>query len=307
MSTSIENVATGGSTVEPTTSSRQFGEAAAADDAATTLATARPRLWGWPHRVDRGRRLARPDLGPVATYRDTGVVLRTIRLGEADRIVTIITAGHGKVRAVAKGVRKVKSRIGARLEPLTHIDMMCWRGRDLDIVTQVEVIDVFRGIRSDLTRLGPAMTMLEIVDQVTVDHQGSPALYTLLVGALRSLELTGSPVTLAAFCLRLLAVEGVGPITDSCAHCGSSGPLVAFDPGEGGFLCHSCRRGQPVSPEVVALTQRICSGGLARALSEPGGPTVDALERLATSAVEHHLDRRLRTTRHHLAEETTSA
>ncbi|MGD0219198.1 MAG: DNA repair protein RecO, partial [Acidimicrobiales bacterium] len=64
----------------------------------------------------------------MANYRDSGVVLRTIRLGEADRIVTILTPRHGKVRAVAKGVRKVKSRIGARLEPLTHVDMMCWRG-----------------------------------------------------------------------------------------------------------------------------------------------------------------------------------
>jgi DNA repair protein RecO (recombination protein O) len=243
----------------------------------------------------------------VANYRDTGVVLRTIRLGEADRIVTILTPRHGKVRAVAKGVRKVRSRIGARLEPLTHVDMMCWRGRELDIVTQVEVIDVFRGIRSDLVRLGRAMSMLEIADQVTVDHQGSPALYTLLVGALRSLEVTASPVTLAAYCLKLLAVEGVGPSTDFCAHCGRTEPLVAFDAGEGGFLCHSCRRGQAVSPEVVDLARRICSGRLARALTEPDSPTVDALERLATSAVEHHLDRRLRTTRHHLAEESTPA
>ena len=243
----------------------------------------------------------------MPNYRDSGVVLRTIRLGEADRIVTIITPEHGKVRAVAKGVRKVKSHIGARLEPLTHVDMMCWRGRDLDIVTQVEVLDVFRAIRSDLARLGPAMTMLEIVDQVTVDHQGSPALYTLLVGALRSLEVTASPVTLAAFCLKLLTIEGVGPVTDCCAHCGSAEPLVAFDAAEGGFLCRSCRRGQAVSPEVVALAQRICSGGLARALAEPDGPIVEALEHVAISAVEHNLDRRLRTTRSHLAEETTPA
>jgi DNA repair protein RecO (recombination protein O) len=243
----------------------------------------------------------------MANYRDTGVVLRTIRLGEADRIVTILTPEHGKVRAVAKGVRKVKSRIGARLEPLTHVDMLCWRGRELDIVTQVEVVDVFRGIRSDPARLGPAMTMLEIADQVTVDHQGSPALYRLLVGALRSLEATASPVTLAAFCLKLLMVEGVGPSVDICAHCGRGEPLVAFDAGEGGFLCHACRRGQAVSPDVVDLAKRICSGGLARALTEPEGPTVEALERLATSAVEYHLDRRLRTTRHHLTEETTPA
>ena len=138
-------------------------------------------------------------------------------------------------------------------------------------MTQVEVVDVFRGIRSDPARLGPAMTMLEIADQVTVDHQGSPALYRLLVCARRSLEATASPVTLAAFCLKALMVEGVGPSVDFCAHCGREEPLVAFDAGEGGFLCHACRRGQAVSPEVVDLAKRICSGGLALGAHRAGG------------------------------------
>src|SRR5487761_1068136 len=113
----------------------------------------------------------------MANYRDSAVVVRTIRLGEADRIITMLTSEHGKVRAVAKGVRKVKSRIGARLEPLTHVDLLCWRGRELDIVSQVEVLDVFKDIRGDLERLGAAMTMVEIVDQSTVDHQHAPELY----------------------------------------------------------------------------------------------------------------------------------
>ena len=104
----------------------------------------------------------------MALYRDVGVVLRTMRLGEADRIVTIVTPEHGKVRAVAKGVRKTKSRIGARVEPLSHVSLLCWRGRELDVVTQVEVLDSFRAIREDLDRLTPALTMLEIVDQLAV-------------------------------------------------------------------------------------------------------------------------------------------
>jgi DNA repair protein RecO (recombination protein O) len=238
----------------------------------------------------------------MASYRDSGVVLRTIRLGEADRIVTLLTMEHGKVRAVAKGVRKVKSRIGARLEPLTHVDVLCWRGRNLDVVSQVEVVDVFREIRGDLGRLSAAMTMIEIADQATVDHQGAPELYTLLVGALRTLETTGSPVILAAFCLRLLSIEGVGITSEACAACGSSGPLVAFEAGEGGFLCGDCRRGRAVSAEVVALAQQISSGGLRRAVAEAHGRAVDDLEELATGAVERHLDRRLRTRRHHVVE-----
>ena len=238
----------------------------------------------------------------MPNYRDSGVVLRTIRLGEADRIVTLLTEEHGKVRAVAKGVRKVKSRIGARLEPLTHVDVMCWRGRELDVVSQVEVVDVFRKVREDLALLGAAMTMAEIADQVTVDHQQAPELCTLLVGALRTLETTGAPIILAAFCLKLLALEGVGLTTDRCASCGEDRALVAFDAAEGGFLCQDCRSGRAVNEAVVALARQIGSGGLARALDEPRSPTVNGLEHLMTGAVERHLDRRLRTTRHHLAE-----
>jgi len=234
-------------------------------------------------------------------------VLRTIRLGEADRIITMLTSEHGKVRAVAKGVRKVRSHIGARLEPLTHVDLLCWRGRELDIVTQVEVLDIFKGIRTDLGRLEPAMTMVEVVDQSTVDHQRAPELYTMLVGALRTLEATGAPVILGAFCQKLLAVEGVGLVTDRCASCDSIGPLVAFDAREGGFLCSKCRRGQAVSEGVVMLAQQIASGGLGRAIDDASSPLIESYEHLMTGAVEYHLDRRLRTTRHHLAEAQQTA
>ena len=94
-------------------------------------------------------------------YRDEGVVLRTYKLGEADRIVVLCTRGHGKVRAVAKGVRKTKSKFGARLEPMSHVAVQFYEGRELDIVTQAESIDHFRAIRDDLDRLARASSMLE--------------------------------------------------------------------------------------------------------------------------------------------------
>ena len=103
-------------------------------------------------RRDRDRRHRECGRGrrAVSLYRDEGVVLRTLRLGEADRIVTMITKGHGKVRAVAKGVRRTKSKFGARLEPLSHVTLLCWQGRELDIVNQAEVTDTFRAVREDL-------------------------------------------------------------------------------------------------------------------------------------------------------------
>src|SRR5476649_2721985 len=134
----------------------------------------------------------------MALYRDEGVVLRTIRLGEADRIVSLITKEHGKVRAVAKGVRRTKSRIGARLEPLSHVTMLCWHGRELDVVNQVEVVDPYRFIRDDLSRLAPAMTMLEIADHVAMEGHSAPELFALLSGALASLDTNNSPLVLGA-------------------------------------------------------------------------------------------------------------
>ena len=127
-------------------------------------------------------------------YRDHGVVLRTIKLGEADRIVTLMTEGHGKVRAVAKGVRKTKSKFGGRLEPMTHVSLQLYEGRDLDTVTQAETVDHFRSLRDELDRVAKAQALLEVVDQVAQERQANAALYRMLVGALRALAASNAPL-----------------------------------------------------------------------------------------------------------------
>ena len=230
----------------------------------------------------------------MSLYRDQGVVLRTMRLGESDKIVTFVTAGHGKVRAVAKGVRKTKSRFGARMEPVTHVSLMFYEGRELDIVTQAETLDHFRAIREDLDRVRRAVSMLEVVDQVAQEREPNPRLYQMLVGALRSLAARDAPLVVAGFFWKLLSLEGAHPMLDQCASCGSPGELVAFEMAEGGGLCRSCRRGTPVSPEALALVRTILGGGLAQALDEPPGPLATEVERLASRAMEAHLERRLR-------------
>jgi len=233
----------------------------------------------------------------VSLYRDEGVVLRTIRLGEADRIVTMVTKVHGKVRAVAKGVRKTTSKFGGRLEPLSHVAMQCWQGRELDTVTQVEVLDSFREIREDLVRVAKAFTLLEVVDQVAQERHANPRLYETLVGALRALDKADSPLIVPAFCLKVLVLEGSAPMVDECASCGAKDELVAFDILEGGVLCRSCRRGRAISPDALELMRRILSGGVASALAEPASASADELTDLVTEAMESHLDRRLRSVR----------
>jgi len=231
----------------------------------------------------------------VSIYRDDGIVLRTHKLGEADRIVTLMTRGRGKVRAVAKGVRRTRSKFGARLEPLSHVTMMCWQGRELDIVNQAEVLETFRGVREDLGRVTKAYTLLEVVDQLAQEGHANPRLYEMVLGALRALEEEDSPLLVPAFLLKVLALEGSAPTVDVCVSCAAPDDLVAFDLTEGGVLCRSCRRGRSLSPEGLELLRRILGGGLASALREPAGTLADELTELATEATEVHLERRLRT------------
>ncbi len=237
----------------------------------------------------------------MASYKDEGVVLRTTRLGEADRIVTIVTPEHGKVRAVAKGIRRTRSRLGSRLDPMTHVSLACWKGRELDVVTAVEVIDHFRGVRENLDKMPTAFTMLEAVDHVAVERQPMPAVFKLLAGALGALAGEGGPVLLGAFLLKLLVLEGVGPSPHDCARCGQvgggAGGLVAFDPQAGGFVCGRCRSGRAVAPETLELVRQFLGGGLRAALATPASRATAEVERLATLATEHHLERRLRSAR----------
>jgi DNA repair protein RecO (recombination protein O) len=230
----------------------------------------------------------------VALYRDQGIVLRTYKLGEADRIVSFMTERHGKVRAVAKGVRKTKSKFGARLEPPTHVSLQLYEGRELDIVTQAESIDHFRTIREDLDRLTRAVTMLEAVDQLSLEREPNPELYKMLLGGLKAIADRNSALLVAGFHWKLLALEGFRPVVEHCAVCERTDGLVAFDPDVGGLLCTDHRQGTRVSPEAVDMLQEILGGRLAVALERPASPGTHEVDQLATRVMEHHLERRLR-------------
>jgi DNA repair protein RecO (recombination protein O) len=237
-------------------------------------------------------------------YRDEGVVLRTIKLGEADRIVTVLTQGHGKVRAVAKGVRKTSSRFGARLEPLSRVALQCYRGRELDVVTQVETLEANRELREHYLLLTHAVPMLEAVDQIAPEHEPNPALYRMLSGALRALAERQNPVVTPAFFWKLLSLEGIQPMLDGCARCGreeegdDDARLIAFDLDEGGTVCRACARGggRPLSFPALELLRRMLGGGLNGVLAQSPGPETHEVEQLGIRAVEHHVERRLRST-----------
>ena len=230
----------------------------------------------------------------MSLYRDEAIVIRTYKLGEADRIIVLFTMGRGKVRCVAKGVRKTTSRFGSRLEPTSHVALQLYEGRELDTITQAEAIDVFGAIRDDLDRIARASAMLEAVEQITQEREPNKRLFAMLLGALRTLAAHDHPLIVPAFFWKLLALEGFAPMVEECVVCGEAEGLVAFDLDEGGALCNAHRKGTVLSPDAIGLLQLILSGRLAAALTLPVTPAAVEVEHLATRAMEHHIERRLR-------------
>jgi len=226
---------------------------------------------------------------------DQGIVLRGYPFGEADRVVVILSPNNGKLRTVAKGVRKTKSRFGGRLEPFTHVDLVLYEGRNLDTLTQVSVIEAFPRLRSDLDRVLAAGTMVEAIDAIAQENESSLRAFLLLQRGLRTLEAADPhPDLVTAFLLSVAEVVGVAPAFDHCAGCGRDDQLVRFSFGDGGVLCERDR-----TPGSVALRD-----GLTDYLAGIANAPLDALPEVDPSFsreavgvtrrfLEYHLDRRL--------------
>jgi DNA repair protein RecO (recombination protein O) len=235
----------------------------------------------------------------VSLYRDTGVVLRVHKLGEADRIITLLTRRHGKVRAVAKGVRRTGSRFGARLEPFGHVDVQFYTGRTLDVITQVQTVDAFAvSLVGDYQRYTAASAVAETADRLTAE-EGEPALrlYLLVTGALRALADTerDASLVLDAFFLRAMSFAGWAPAITECARCGQPGPHRAFNVQAGGCLCGDCRVAGCVhpAPEVLTLLEALLHGDWDVAEASVAGTRRDA-SGLVAAHLQWHLERQLR-------------
>lgn len=176
----------------------------------------------------------------MALYTDEGIVLRTQKLGEADRIITLLTRDHGKVRAVAHGVRRPKSRFGGRLEPFVRSSLLLAQGRSLDVVSQASTLSAWgASFITNIDAYTAASVISEVAERLTAEHQPSPDHYQLLMGALCSLsKRTHHPVHVAlSFVLRALAISGWQMRYQECALCGIKSPLVAMSVSHGGALC----------------------------------------------------------------------
>jgi DNA repair protein RecO (recombination protein O) len=234
----------------------------------------------------------------VSLYRDDAVVLRTYKLGEADRVVVLLGRSTGKVRAVAKGVRRTRSKFGSRLEPGSQVQVQLHEGRgELDLVTQVETIEARPNLRADMSRVAHAAALLEVVDLVAPDREPVARRYDMLVGALGVVEERDPPLLPAAFYLKLLAAEGVAPEFRECVVCAAVDTEVGFAVEAGGVRCRSCGGGRSISDEALAVCRAVLGGGLSVVLDLPDGDVTREVDSLATAIVEAHLERRLRSVR----------
>ncbi len=240
----------------------------------------------------------------MPTYRDEAVVLRTHKLGEADKIITLLSRRHGKVRAVARGVRRTSSKFGARLEPFSHVDLQFATGRTLDVITEAVTIHAWsEPLCADYGRYTVGQVMLETADRlVSIEKEPAPPQYRLLAGALYAL-ISGThdgerPATMVmdSYLLRALATAGFAPSLDACTVCGEDGPHEAFSPAAGGSVCRRCRPpGTPlVRPSTLSYLGALIAGDWpATRAADPG--TQRQASGLVAAFAGWHLERGLHT------------
>lgn len=226
-------------------------------------------------------------------------MLRTQKLGEADRIITMLTREHGRIRGVAKGVRRTKSKFGARLEPGSHVDIQLYTGRTFDTVTQVEsIFNYGEAITDDYSRWTIAGAIMEAAERFT-SHEHEPALqeFKLVTGAMRALAENkyDASMILDAYLLRSLAVGGYAPSLVNCSKCDAAGPHRYFSLVGGGSVCADCRPSASATPapETLKLMSDLISGDWESAMESELRNRREA-NGLIAAYLQWHLERGLR-------------
>ncbi len=231
---------------------------------------------------------------------DEAVVLRTYKSGESDRVCVLWTRHHGKLRVLAKGVRKTSSRMGGSLEPMGHVRVDLVKGRgDLWITKHVSHLERMATLRGDYERIAAGLAVVEVVHAIPTDEAADEGIFEMVVRVLTTLDdVQYHPELVAAsFFFRLLSYDGSEPVVDSCVNCASPGPLVAFNAEVGGTLCVNCRSGTAVSPDALELIRRILGGDLGGVLREDNPPGSGEVMALAHEAIEIHFGKRLKVSR----------
>jgi DNA repair protein RecO (recombination protein O) len=229
-----------------------------------------------------------------------GIVLRTLRYGEADRILHLYTPQRGRVSAIAKGVRRARSRFGGRLEPFFRLNLVLYEGRsDLLTVTSAETVEGHPGLRAHAAALDGASRAADAVGRLFDTPDANPAVFHLFANELKLLD--GDPARHAtkanqlAFRLKLLLAAGLAPHLAGCAGCGERDHLSAFSGAAGGVVCGSCEGSAfPLDEEAHGFMVEALGRPLAEAPFAPSDRALRQAERAILDTVEHHAHLRLR-------------
>lgn len=237
----------------------------------------------------------------MPTYNEVAIVLRTHKLGEHDRIVTLLTRGRGKLRAVAKGVRRTKSKFGSRLEPGMIVSLQCYEGRNLDTVTQAELLAPYgEQITHDYGCYTAGAAMLETAERLCEEREPIIQQFNLLAGGLAALAAQShdSGLILDSYLLRAVAIAGWAPSFDRCAGCGDPGPHRAFNLSAGGAVCRLCRTpgSSAPHPDTFVLLGALLAADWAVA-DASAQPTRQEATGLVAAYVQWHLERGVRSLR----------
>lgn len=233
------------------------------------------------------------------------IVLRHRRLGDADRIVTLLTPGRGKIDVVAKGALRARSRMAGHLEPLTRTEVVLAHGRSMDIVTQAHTLDAFVTLRADLDRLSSAMYLVEVADRLTFEDVDAGVAYGLLHVALTRLSRgDGLQLTTRVFELALLDASGFRPEWGQCVACGDAVPAdrAAWSATAGGVVCERCRGGAGGAAPIDARVLRVLRAYQSLPYEEAARIRLDAelaarLEQVMHEVMHHVVERELKSAR----------
>ncbi|MDN5812236.1 MAG: DNA repair protein RecO [Arthrobacter sp.] len=237
------------------------------------------------------------------SYRTRGLVLRTYKLGEADRIIVLLTSDHGQVRAVAKGVRRTSSKMGATLEPFMFVEAQVVRGRSLDIITQAQLRHPYgQSLSLDYSRYTSASAMAETAERLTeADTESAATQFRLLHGAIAAMARGAQDpgLLLDSYLLRALATAGWAPSFTDCVHCGAPGPHTALNIPLGGVVCAECRPAGSSSPApaTVSLLAALLTGDWPATLHADASARREAAGMVA-GYLQWHLERVVKSLKH---------
>jgi len=231
-------------------------------------------------------------------------VLKHADLGEADRLLTLYTADQGKIKALVKGARKLTSKLAGYVEPLTHCSLMLAQGRNMDTITQAQIIESFPLIRNDLRRIAQASYLVELVDAFTPERVSNYPIYTLLLNSLRWLSKTSRvEILFRYFELQLLGYLGYRPQLQECLNCRAKLEPVEnfFSASGGGMLCPNCAHTEPVvqplSVNALKVMRLLQDGDYTTAFRLRLTPELSQeLERVLQGYISYLLERELKST-----------